>query len=112
MVNNFEANITSGVFQVEGTSISGLFLHLPLLKCKISRFFAGVPQAPFAAIDDLFRKVADDPVLVSRANNAYKKNLVFKDAYGQGQGGADVDEKKVMHTSQLDCLYAITTQYI
>ena len=39
------------------------------------------------------------PDLGDRANAAYKNNLVYKNAYSAGNGGAGVDEKRVIDLS-------------
>ena len=39
------------------------------------------------------------PELGDRANAAYKNNLVYKNAYSAGNGGAGVDEKRVIDLS-------------
>ena len=66
-------------------------------------------NAPFEAIKELFKKMAEDPQLAPRANAAYTNNLVFKDAYGAGNGGATVDEKKVidLSPSRLDTIVQV-----
>ena len=56
-------------------------------------------KPPFEVIEDIFKKVENEPELARRANDAYTNNLVYKDAYGNGNGGALVDEKKVIDLS-------------
>ena len=66
-------------------------------------------RAPFEAIKELFKKMEEDPELAVRANAAYTNNLVFKDAYGAGKGGAKVDEKRVidLSPSRLDTIVQV-----
>ena len=44
--------------------------------------------------------IHEHPDLMHRLNSAYTKNLVFKDSFGCGKGGENVDEKRVMDLSQ------------
>ena len=55
----------------------------------------GVPKMPKDAMIALFKAVTDNPDLARRANEAYTANLVVKDSYAAGKGGALVDFKKV-----------------
>ena len=49
------------------------------------------------------------PDLGDRANAAYKNNLVYKNAYSAGNGGAGVDEKRVIDLSpaRLDTIVSV-----
>ena len=47
----------------------------------------------------LLEMIHDRPELMNRLNAAYTKNLVFKDSFGVGQGGAGVDQKRVLDLS-------------
>lgn len=60
----------------------------------------GALEAPFASIGILFDSVT--PEIGARANAAYNgggTRLVWKDAYGEGRGGPQVDEKRVIDLS-------------
>ena len=52
------------------------------------------------------------PTLATRANNAYTNNLVYKDAYRSGNGGAGVDEKRVidLSPSRLDAIVKVDSE--
>jgi len=86
------------------------------LKTAIAKCSAGVfelqdlpVQAPFHSIRDLFKMIEANPSLAERVNAAYTNNLVYKDAYGHGKGGANVDEKKVIDLSpaRLDTIVSV-----
>ena len=68
--------------------------------------------APFDAIKELFKRMEDEPNLAQRANAAYTNNLVYKDAYGNGNGGVGVDEKKVIDLSpqRLDAIVKVDNE--
>ena len=68
--------------------------------------------APFASIGELFRVMDARPELGDRANAAYRNNLVYKNAYADGSGGAGVDEKRVIDLSpaRLDTIVRVDSQ--
>ena len=65
--------------------------------------------APFPSIGELFRVMDARPELGERANAAYRSNLVYKNAYSAGNGGAGVDEKRVidLSPSRLDTIVRV-----
>lgn len=81
------------------------------VKCSLGVFeLQDLPvSAPFKSIRGLFERIATDSSLADRANAAYTNNLVYKDAYGQGNGGTNVDHKRVIDLSpaRLDTIVAI-----
>ena len=48
----------------------------------------------------MMNKMHAEPSLGSRANAAYVKNKVWKDSHNEGNGGAEVDEKRVLDISE------------
>ena len=60
----------------------------------------------------LFEQMEARPTLATRANNAYTNNLVYKDAYSSGNGGAGVDEKRVidLSPSRLDTIVKVDSE--
>lgn len=58
-----------------------------------------LPSAPFGEIQSAFEHLSSRNDLTDRLNNAYKKNLVFKDSFANGNGGPQVDMKSVLDLS-------------
>ena len=58
-----------------------------------------LPKAPFIEIQDALDGLNARPDLVTRLNNAYKSNLVYKDSFASGKGGSCVDMKRVLDLS-------------
>lgn len=60
-----------------------------------------LPPVPFDKMGTILTHLASDPgrQLGHRLNQAYPKNLVYKDAYAQGKGGPTVDRKRVLDLS-------------
>eukprot|EP00956_Cyclotella_meneghiniana_P045862 scaffold388056_cov73-Cyclotella_meneghiniana.AAC.1 len=58
-----------------------------------------LPKAPFTEFQSTLRGLSTRPDLVSRLNNAYKSNLVYKDSFANNNGGACVDMKRVLDLS-------------
>jgi len=58
-----------------------------------------LPKAPFSEIQTAFDGLHARPDLVTRLNNAYMSNLVYKDSFSMGNGGASVDMKRVLDLS-------------
>ena len=58
-----------------------------------------LPKAPFNEIQAALDGLNGRPDLVSRLNNAYKANLVYKDSFAAGKGGNSVDMKRVLDLS-------------
>jgi hypothetical protein len=58
-----------------------------------------LPKAPFAEIRSAFDGLASRQDLISRLNEAYKSNLVYKDSFADGKGGPTVDAKRVLDLS-------------
>lgn len=64
---------------------------------RVRDLAAGTP--PWADVGALFDALAADPATAARANAAYTKNLVYKDAAAAGRGGPGVDAKRVVDLS-------------
>jgi len=60
-----------------------------------------LPHAPFDKIEKILSHLASDNGrhLGDRLNQAYTKNMVFKDAWAVGKGGPSVDRKRVLDLS-------------
>ena len=60
-----------------------------------------LPELPSTQVESILSFLATDrgQDLGKRLNNAYTKNLVFKDSYADGQGGVAVDRKRVLDLS-------------
>lgn len=58
-----------------------------------------LPPVPFVDLGDILTQLSGSPELSERLNQAYTKNLVYKDAYAQGKGGHTVDRKRVLDLS-------------
>lgn len=73
---------------------------------RVRDLAAGTP--PWADVGTLFDDLAADPAAAARANAAYTKNLVYKDAAAAGRGGPAVDTKRVLDLSpaRLDAVAA------
>lgn len=59
----------------------------------------GLPMVPFEEIKKTFDHLSTQPNLTDRLNEAYPKNLVYKDAYSNGKGGPSIDQKRVLDLS-------------
>ncbi|KAJ3183726.1 hypothetical protein HDU85_002155 [Gaertneriomyces sp. JEL0708] len=59
----------------------------------------GLPTVPFKDLQALFDVLNEVPELGQRANQAYTKNQVYKDSFGQGNGGPNVDHKRLLDLS-------------
>jgi hypothetical protein len=58
-----------------------------------------LPKAPFAEIQAALDGLHARSDLVTRLNNAYQPNLVYKDSFASGNGGNSVDMKRVLDLS-------------
>lgn len=58
-----------------------------------------LPKAPFAEIQAALSGLSSRPDISARLNKAYTKNLVYKDSFAKGKGGAMVDMKRVLDLS-------------
>mmetsp|Transcript_7420 Transcript_7420/g.13391 ORF Transcript_7420/g.13391 Transcript_7420/m.13391 type:complete len:336 (-) Transcript_7420:780-1787(-) len=58
-----------------------------------------LPKAPISEIRDALDGLAKRPDITARLNNAYTKNLVYKDSFAAGRGGPTVDMKRVLDLS-------------
>jgi len=58
-----------------------------------------LPKAPISEIRNAFDALAKRPDLTKRLNNAYSNNLVYKDSFSNGNGGPNVDMKRVLDLS-------------
>ena len=58
-----------------------------------------LPQAPIFSIKEVFDELKASKEIGDRLNKAYTKNLVYKDSFAAGQGGAHVDQKRVLDLS-------------
>jgi len=56
-------------------------------------------MVPFQAVSKVLEFLGERPDLATRANEAYIKNLVYKDSFANGKGGPKVDEKRVLDLS-------------
>lgn len=54
---------------------------------------------PFQAVSKVLEFLGERGDLATRANEAYIKNLVYKDSFANGKGGPKVDEKRVLDLS-------------
>ena len=59
----------------------------------------GLPVAPFGEILTTFDDLSEDKTLTDRLNEAYPKNLVYKDAFANNKGGPGIDKKRVLDLS-------------
>ena len=59
----------------------------------------GVPEAPFDKIAEVLQSLVQDRSVGKRLNDAYSKNLVFKDSFANGNGGPTIDRKRVLDLS-------------
>uniref|UniRef100_A0A7S2XZJ5 Isopenicillin N synthase-like Fe(2+) 2OG dioxygenase domain-containing protein n=1 Tax=Fibrocapsa japonica TaxID=94617 RepID=A0A7S2XZJ5_9STRA len=58
-----------------------------------------LPKAPIPEIQSALDGLSRSPDITARLNNAYKKNLVYKDSFAAGKGGPKVDMKRVLDLS-------------
>ncbi|CAJ1935192.1 unnamed protein product [Cylindrotheca closterium] len=58
-----------------------------------------LPLVPFGEMGDMLSQLSGSDELGNRLNQAYTKNMVYKDAYAQGKGGPTVDRKRVLDLS-------------
>jgi len=58
-----------------------------------------LPAAPIESIKEVFNELKASKEIGNRLNKAYTKNLVYKDSFSEGQGGAYVDQKRVLDLS-------------
>ena len=67
-----------------------------------------LPAAPLAEVRSVFDSfsTAEGQDVAQRLNRAYPKNLVYKDSYASGNGGPNVDMKRVLDLSpeRIECI--------
>lgn len=85
--NKISANVSSGEIAKAINDGNGLVLLTDL------------PEAPFVEIQAALDGLNTRPDLVTRLNDAYKSNLVYKDSFASGNGGSCVDMKRVLDLS-------------
>ena len=58
-----------------------------------------VPAAPLPYMRQIFDELKESQHIGNRLNKAYTKNLVYKDSHAAGEGGVEVDMKRVLDLS-------------
>lgn len=58
-----------------------------------------VPAAPLPHIRQIFDELKESQHIGNRLNKAYTKNLVYKDSHAAGEGGVEIDMKRVLDLS-------------
>jgi len=62
-------------------------------------YLTDLPSCPLDSVKEAFDQIHQNPCLGERINKGYTRNLVYKDSFGQGHGGENIDMKRVLDLS-------------